>query len=70
MDKKDITNDIDDLKDFQGDLVSMIVAIDMLKIKYGDTPAGSSIATLCESLRSAAVDLLSAADQMEGMTNG
>lgn len=70
MDKNDIANDLYDLKDFHGDLVSMIMAVSMMEMKYKKTPAGSSLATGCQSLRSAAVDLLGAAEQMEGMANG
>lgn len=69
MDKKDIANDIIDLKDLHGDLVSLIMAVSMMEMKYKKTSAGSSLATGCQSLRSAAVDLLSAAEQMEVLSS-
>jgi len=65
MDSKDIAKDIDDLNELQGDLVALIRAVTMLELKYKETPAGAFFSTGCRSLKSAAVDFLSAADHME-----
>lgn len=71
MDKQDIKNDIDDLNVFVGELGSMIAAIMLMEAKYMERrQVREPLNTALASLKSATVDLMGAADQLEGMTNG
>lgn len=69
MDKNDLTNDIDDLNEFVADLGAMIAALQALEAKY--MPKSRRVSRPLEhalaSLKSGTVDLLLAADEIEGL---
>lgn len=68
MDKNDLSNDIDDLNKFVADLDTMIAALTILEAKYmPHYRIREPLNTALASLKSGTVDLLRAADEIEGL---